>query len=68
MFEDRVDWGECEGCDKVGCLLTPFVHRPTKQTVWLCQVCSHNAREALEREQVPGLLEEKINKALWISG
>ena len=56
----RVDWGVCDGCGLTGKLLTPFIHHPTLNTIWLCADCTLNSKEALENGQVPGILAQSI--------
>ena len=64
-FSNRKDWGECEGCQNKGMLLTPFVHHPTGKIAWLCDACSKATEEALQQGQVPGILDAKIKEDVW---
>lgn len=63
-FKDRIDFGHCENCPKTECLLTVFIHHPTNTKTWVCSDCTKNYDEALQQGQVPGLLGEKIQKAI----
>jgi len=62
----KIDWGECAGCELTGMLLTPFIHQPTKGIVYLCGSCTENAIVALEKGQVPGMLDKKVKE--WAVG
>lgn len=64
MFQERVDWGICENCGKFDCLLVVFVHHPTDVQVWVCSDCAQEFDKALQQNQVPGILGEKIQKAI----
>lgn len=63
MFVKREDWGECENCKKADRILTVFIHHPTDTDMWVCSECTKVFDQALQQNQVPGLLGEKIQKA-----
>ena len=63
-FVKRIDWGSCENCKKADCLLSVFIHHPTEVNMWVCSDCAKKYDEALEQNQVPGLLGEKIQEAI----
>lgn len=57
-------WGKCDNCGKKEVLLTPFIHTGEDVTGYACPICSPKWKDALEREQVPRVLGDKLQAAI----